>query len=507
MIRSGKEYHTATSYDRYRMKGHALDWPNQPSVYKTYEGIDPIPLPDVSQFPETSLWELTKPQTLIRSDTLLDIGRVSQIFALSYSLTAKSRQPGYEFYYRSVASAGALFPTELYLGAYEVDGLDSGLYHYGIRNRTITPLRLGALSKITGDALGEMQIEKISACFFITGIFFRSAWKYRARAFRYVLMDAGHLLENLLLAIKALRIPFSVHYDFNDDQIGRLLGLNSKREVCLACVTMGATSSTTPPSPAREKVWEGVDILPENFQEASCVSDREVFYEEIADCYQAGTSLPESKQTELNLLTKLGVIPQKWEAIAACELEKEIPYPQAVFHRRSKRNYIDQTLPHQKFLRLLNLISGAACQDFPPKHRYSATLAIGLLTGNIEKTAPGFYLLDAINRKMGCVSTGHLMHKMASVCLDQEWLRSCSVHFLLMTNLTEIDQAYGPRGYRYAMLTAGRIGQSIYLGATALGLGCCGIGALYDGEARDLLGLNQESALLYLVATGPVKHR
>ena len=74
-----------------------------------------------------------------------------------------------------------------------------------------------------------------------------------------------------------------------------------------------------------------------------------------------------------------------------------------------------------------------------------------------------------------------------------------------MTNLEEIDRTWGPRGYRYAMLTAGRIGQIIYLGATALGLGCCGIGALYDGEARDLLGLNNESALLYLVAAGPVK--
>ena len=64
---------------------------------------------------------------------------------------------------------------------------------------------------------------------------------------------------------------------------------------------------------------------------------------------------------------------------------------------------------------------------------------------------------------------------------------------------------WGARGYRYAMLTAGRLGQSIYLGATALGLGSCGIGALYDGEARDILGLNQKSCLLYLVAAGPVK--
>ena len=72
-------------------------------------------------------------------------------------------------------------------------------------------------------------------------------------------------------------------------------------------------------------------------------------------------------------------------------------------------------------------------------------------------------------------------------------------------NLKALDHHYGTRGYRYAMLNAGRLGQLIYLGATALGLGCCGIGALYDGEAQKLLSLNEDSALLYLVATGPVK--
>ena len=55
------------------------------------------------------------------------------------------------------------------------------------------------------------------------------------------------------------------------------------------------------------------------------------------------------------------------------------------------------------------------------------------------------------------------------------------------------------------MLEAGRLGKAIYLGATSLGLGSCGIGALYDWEARELLGLNNESFLLYLVAAGLVK--
>lgn len=505
MILSGKEYHTVTSYDRYRMTGHALDWPNQPTIYKTYEGVDPIPLPDVSQFPETSLWVLTKPQTQTDSHSPITLERISQILTLSYSLTAKRRQPGLDFYFRSVASAGALFPTELYIGAYEADGLDSGLYHYDILNRNISPLRSGVLGEATLAALGEHSLGKFSTCFFITGIFFRSAWKYRKRALRYVLLDTGHLVENLLLAIKALRIPFSVHYDFDDIKMEKLLGLDGKREACLVCVTVGSTSPESLSTPVNEKVWESVDTLPYNLIEASRVSEREVLYEEIANCYQSGISISELKQPDSDMLTRTGVTPQVWQDIEVIDIEKEISYPQAVFYRRSKRNFINQRLSYRKFVNLLNLVTDAVHQDFPSDKMYPSSLAIGMLTGNIENMPAGFYLLDAKNKKLGRVSTRNLIPKMTSVCLDQEWLRSCAIHFLLVTNLEEIDRTWGARGYRYAMLTAGRIGQSIYLGATALGLGCCGIGALYDGEARELLGLNQESALLYLVAVGPVK--
>jgi nitroreductase len=68
-----------------------------------------------------------------------------------------------------------------------------------------------------------------------------------------------------------------------------------------------------------------------------------------------------------------------------------------------------------------------------------------------------------------------------------------------------IEERWGSRGYRYAMLNAGSLGQRLYVAAEATGMGCCGIGALYDGEAMEMLGLNQSSRLLYLVAVGNVK--
>ena len=103
------------------------------------------------------------------------------------------------------------------------------------------------------------------------------------------------------------------------------------------------------------------------------------------------------------------------------------------------------------------------------------------------------------------VAQGAFTEKMARICLDQMWLANAGIHFLFLTNLHVLDRTWGARGYRYAMLNAGRMGQRLYISATAMGLGCCGIGALYDGEAAALLGLNEASVLLYLVAVGAVK--
>ena len=56
-------------------------------------------------------------------------------------------------------------------------------------------------------------------------------------------------------------------------------------------------------------------------------------------------------------------------------------------------------------------------------------------------------------------------------------------------------------------MEAGRLGQQAYLAATALGWGACGIGAIYDEEAADLLDLENGEVLLYLIGIGSVKKR
>jgi SagB-type dehydrogenase family enzyme len=135
----------------------------------------------------------------------------------------------------------------------------------------------------------------------------------------------------------------------------------------------------------------------------------------------------------------------------------------------------------------------------------SASLQIGFLVNHVEGIQPGFYLLDTGERKFGLVQPGQMTGFMTDACLNQDWLANASVHFLFLSNLRFLDRQWGSRGYRHAMITAGRIGQMIYLGATAMNMGACGIGAFYDDEARAILDLNPNSSLLYLVAAGVVK--
>ena len=218
--------------------------------------------------------------------------------------------------------------------------------------------------------------------------------------------------------------------------------------------------------------------------------------------YHASLAIPEKGIPKTADRQVTDNLPAKWHALDPyVKAPSELPYAKALVQRRSKRNFVDRPIPRRKAFNLLQLLVGA----LQPGNDANAGLQLGFLSGNVEDVAPGFYLLDGQARKYGCVKEEQLTLPMASVCLDQQWLKNAGLQFVFMINLKHVDRKWGARGYRYAMLEAGRLGQCLYLGATALGLGCCGIGALYDDEARSLLALNAHSALLYLVAVGRVR--
>jgi len=495
-----RQYHLDTSYHRHGMDPHYLDWGNQPDVFKCYPSGESLYLDDAASLPDTSLWEVAQSRPPARVESGITRADVSRILSLAYSLTAERRHAAGSFYYRSVASAGALFPTELYVLIARSQDTAAGLYHYAIARPQLTRLRLGNLSAHVVALVPFWQNHWPAASFFISGIFFRSAWKYRKRAYRYVLLDAGHLLANLVLAQKALGLPVATAYDFDDERINVLIGTSGRREVCLACTAIPDAKAGQMPSADELKP------LPADICGRSQVSAAEKSFAEIEKIHAAGYCHGPQREVADDMAALLGILPSTWAHFGKSQVSgDELGLSDAILRRRSRRNYVRRPLSFENFTRLLDLIWLARKHDSAADGRMNATIALGFLAGGVDGLDAGFYLVDAGSRRYGLVKGGAFVEKMAAACLDQKWLAQAAVHFLFMANLECLDRWYGPRGYRYAMLSAGQLGQMVYLGATALGLGACGIGAVYDDEARILLGLNPESSLLYLTAAGPVK--
>ncbi len=499
MIDSVWSYHERTRYDRYDMKGHALDWGSQPNVYKNYHGRKTVRLPQDVRLPDETLSELLTEPWTPDAENEISLDRLTRILVLTQALTARARYGGAYFFYRSVASAGALYPFELYVATIGVSGLDAGLYYHNLSDQSLVLLRSGSALGPVRSALSLGDKPDPVLVFFLSSIFFRSSWKYRERSYRYHLLDTGHLAENLVLALRSERLRCEIRYDFDDLLVNGLLGVDQEREVCLAVAPVWGRSSSAPQFTVLEEADNGL-------ADASRVASAEVDYPAIREVHGATrvpTTLPSSRP---NMARCLGVELQQGKPILPPEMWPErISYGEAVQKRRSMRNFVRASLTSDRLNAFLTLLTVEPAANLHRESVAEAALSIGFLAGNVERLEPGFYVLDRAARTVHLAVRGNVIERMTDACLNQGWLAQCAVHFVFLCNLDVLEKTWGARAYRHVMLFAGRLGQRIYLAATSMLLGCCGIGAYYDGEAVQLLGLNERSRLLYLVATGPVR--
>ena len=491
------EYHRRTSYRRHQLTPHALDWAHAPRLEKRYPRLPRLPLSEHPDLPKIDYLRLASraggdPAVGDNGSIRPDFSGLCAVLALAHTVTARSMVGGAPFLYRSVASAGALYPFELYLAVHAADGVGAGVYHYDPLGGFLQQLRAGRVPVI------PKAISGVFASIYITGIFFRSAWKYRRRAYRYVLLDAGHLLENLRLSLMAMGLPFSIHLDFDDDHAGLLLGLDPQREVCLVGVHLTAAGEPLNDMP------QALAPLPSEILDASRVSDGEIIYDPIlqvhrAGCQEAPGETVPTAHVDLGL-DSLSESVTSWHPLPNPFETHGPDYVDVLRRRRSRRNFVPKRMEQETVLDVLALVARAVVAG--PQ---SNALATGCLVGPEQALPAGFYLLDAAKHRVGLVAAGDTMASMAAACLDQMWLKNAAMHLLFISTPSLLDQFWGARGYRYAMIEAGRLGQQAYMAATALGLGACGIGAIYDHEAAAMLDLPGDAALFYLVGVGPIK--
>jgi SagB-type dehydrogenase family enzyme len=419
--------------------------------------------------------------------------RICQILSLSYGVTLADRSRG--IFFRSVPSAGGLYPCQLYLSGDGAAGIDTGVYY--------CDLVQGFLGKINSRPLDTAVVAEGQAHsgtgLVITGIFYHAAWKYRERAFRYLLLDAGHLGEAVVNAARAVGAAATLCYDFGDRQLGKRLGLDASQEVPLAYVRLGHETSRGP----------DVETIPSQSAEPVSVEPVPIQYAILENAFQAGSAIASRRipDTDARVFQKE---PVATIAVPTGGKPLDVSFVHAVFHRRSRRNFTTRTLSCSVWARFLEQVftgMGAGQNPLEPGAAAKAFLVTAMICQNLEGLSDGIYAFSQDGSTMACMEQGAFAQELARVCLDQAWISRAAMNFLFLADLAAVEAALGARGYRHVMMHAGRAGQRIYMAAQELELGCCGIGAMYDKEAVELLDLQSGSVLLYAVSAGPVKNK
>lgn len=138
-------------------------------------------------------------------------------------------------------SGGARNPVEVYLMALRVSGLEAGLYHYDAKGHVLDRISSGATAQRARAYCADQRfVAGAAALFIMTGVFERTMWKYpHPRAYRVVLLDAGHLGQSFCLAATRLGLaPFSTAA-LKDSLIEEDLGIDGVSESVLYVTGIG----------------------------------------------------------------------------------------------------------------------------------------------------------------------------------------------------------------------------------------------------------------------------
>jgi SagB-type dehydrogenase family enzyme len=142
--------------------------------------------------------------------------------------------------YRASPSAGGLYPLEIYPVLFHVAETEPGIYHYNVQEHTLESVRLG---DHRGDlwlyTIRQELVKQASFLFVITGIPARLLWKYRERGYRYVLIEAGHVAQNMYLVGSAIGVGICTIGGFLDDQLCQLMFLDGVQEFPVYIVAGG----------------------------------------------------------------------------------------------------------------------------------------------------------------------------------------------------------------------------------------------------------------------------
>ena len=470
-IEAARVFHEVTkhSYTSVRSSPHFLDWDIKPLPYKIYPGAASIPLPRDLNLSSTPTLAALSSYVPADFSAPIDTPALTRILFCADGLTRQKRVGDDDYHFRAAASAGALYPIEIYVAASEVADLEAGLYHFSPADLRMAGLRRGDWRAYIADAaLKRPSIRNARAVIALSAIYWRSEWKYRARAYRYCYWDAGTILANLLAAAAAEEISAEVITAFEDPALEALLGIDGDREGMIALIALGRTDETASPSPAVEPL--ALETIP--------LSSNEVAYPDLIKMHHESRLITADEVATVSAAKPLP--PKSTPRTNALQLEtitseESAGLGETILRRGSSRAFAQEAITAEELATIMAASSDHPQVDFP------ALTDTYLIVNAAEGLEPGAYYYNRDSRAFELLKAGNFRGEAGYLCLEQPLGMDCSALVVYMADLERALTAFGNRGYGDAHLEAGILGGRAYLAAYSLGRGATGL-TFYDDD-------------------------
>lgn len=491
-VREILSYHEATKHstESIRRARWAMDWSNKPDPFKRYAGLPRIPLEREAPTPGRAALDAITGIARGSPVAEVDLRVIARLLTWGAGLHHAVRYPdGETFFFRTYASAGALYPVEVYLVCGELDALGAGVYHYLPEADTLVPLREGDhRPSLVRACAKEPTLADAPAVLAMTGIPWRTAWKYAERGYRHLFWDAGMIVANLLALAASVDVPARVVLGFADREVELLLGLDGPREVPLCLLPLGRSKPEVAPAPGP----------PEEIEfRTQPLSRTEYEFEAITAANEAGRlGSPEEVERWRTRAAVPGRAAEPPDAAAVADAVEDV-----IRRRGSARRFGPAPMPREVLVDVLERATRGVSTDHAPDG--SRMIEPYLVVNQVEGLERGAYVWR--DGELRLLREGDFRIEAAFLCLDQRLGGTSSATVFLMADLRMTLERLGARGYRTAQLEAGTVAGKVVLGAYAHRFGATGL-TFYDDEVERFFspdGAGKSCMLVVAVGDSP----
>jgi len=494
-------YHEATKHSVASIQRgpHHLDWEIMPQPFKLYADPSAIPLPqDFTSAPRAVLAALADTGAAADDGPRLDRSALARLLYFSAGVLRRKTYPGGEIYFRAAACTGALYHIDVYLVCGALPDLDAGVYHFGPHDFALRRLRAGDhRAALVAAMAAEPAIAAAPVVALFATTFWRNAWKYQARAYRHAFWDAGTMIANLLAVAAAGALPARVVGGFVDDDLDRLLDLDTAREATIAAVALGRGAPVPPSAPPVAPL--GLATVPP--------SAREVDYPAIRAAHAASSLAAASDVSAWRgtLAPRPFVAPAGEVVPLEPQLTVAAPVETVILSRGSTRAFARDAVPLSAAATILRVATRGIPADFTAP---GAPLTdVYVIVHAVDGIAPGTYVLNRAGGALHRLRAGTFRREAGHLGLGQALPADAAFDVFWLSDLGPIVERFGDRGYRAAQLEAAIEAGKSYLAAYAVGIGATGLPFFDDDVTRFLSPHAAGKSVLFLMAFGRPERR